>query len=434
MFEVLEHRTSNLELRTVVRPPPPTMMDVLAPYRVLDLTNELGWLCGRILSDLGADVVKVEPPAGDLGRTQPPLIGSIGTHWLAFNAGKRGITLNIESPRGGELFLRLVDTSQFVIESYTPGYLDTLGLGWRTLSARNPRLILTSITPYGQKGPDALAPASDLELMAASGAAWLAGDPDRPPVRISQPQAPLWAAMQAAMGTLIAHHFRQRTGQGQHVDAAAQAGVVPALSHAPTFWDMLQENPRRSGPFLSGRSVSGAPIRNIWPCKDGFVAFAIYGGDAGRHTNRQLTAWMASRNMAPDFMLQLDWDRFDVATIPPEEVHELEEAIGPFFLALTRLEFFQGVIGRRMLGYPVATAEDISRDEQLQARDVWQDVFDPCLDRSLRYPSGFARFDGDLTRIQRPAPALGEHNLEIFSSELGLTEEQINDLSGAGAL
>ncbi len=411
---------------------------MLAPLRVLDLSGEQGWLCGRILADLGLDVIKIEPPGGEAGRRCPPLVDrpagpEISLLWLAFNANKRAITLDIGRRWGRTLFLRLVEGADFVIETFSPGHLAALELGWPQLHARNPRLILTSITPYGQEGPDALAPASDLELMAAAGAVWLAGDPDRPPVRITQPQAALWASMHAAMGTLIAHHFREQSGRGQHVDAAGQAGVVWALSHAPVFWDLLGENPMRAGPYLTGRNIHGVAMRNIWRCQDGYVTFALYGGATGRHSNRQLTEWMASRGMAPDAMVRRDWDRFDVVTVTREEVQQLEQAIAAFLLTLTKKDFFEGVVERRMLGYPVGTAKDIAEDAQLTAREAWQDVFDPTLGLKVRYPGGFARFGDLVPVIRRPAPAVGEHNAQVFG-ELGLRAPELRQLAGTGVV
>ncbi len=406
----------------------------LARFRVLELAGELGWLCGRILADFGADVVKVEPPGGEKGRAQPPLLdGTISISWLAFNAGKRSVTLDAETAAGRELLLRLVDSADFLLESFAPGHLKAISLGWPDLHRRNPRLILTSITPYGQQGLDAVAPASDLELMAAGGAVWLAGDPDRPPVRISQPQSPGWSGLYAAMGTLIAHHHRQRTGLGQQVDVSGQASILPALAHAPSFWDMLGENPRRAGPYLTGRNVHGAAMRNIWACKDGHVTFAIYGGAAGRQSNRQLVAWMAERGMAPAFLRQIDWDRFEVATVTADEAARLEGAIAPFLKTLTRQEFFEGAVTRRILGYPVATAEDIARDPQLAARGAWQDLPGPDAGATLRYPAGYARIDGAPQRPRRPAPRPGEHNREIFA-ELGVSPEELPRLAAAGVV
>ncbi len=373
----------------------------LAPYRVLDLTTELGWLCGKILAELGADVVKVEPPGGEAGQGSPA--------WTAYNVGKRGITLDLASDRGRQRLRRLAAEVDFLIESFPPGHLEALGLGWPVLHRDNPRLVMTSITPYGQRGPLAHASASDLELMAASGAAWLAGDPDRPPVRISLPQAACWASAHAAVGTLIAHHHRQLTGRGQHVDVSAQASLLPALVHAPMFWQMLGQVPRRGGPMLVGRNVHGAALRNVWRCRDGYVTCALYGGAAGRRSNRALAEWMAERGMAPDFLRAVDWDRFSAVTADPEEIERIQTAIAVFLLTLSKREFAEEAIRLRILGYPVATVADIVADEQLTAREVWQEL------GGLRHPSGYARFDGRPARPRRPAPGPGEHDDEILA-------------------
>ncbi|HLQ61811.1 MAG TPA: CoA transferase [Candidatus Acidoferrales bacterium] len=391
-------------------------------YRVLDLTDELGWLCGHILAELGATVVKVEPPGGDPGRRVPPLVEgasgeTVSAVWLAYNSGKRGITLDLEADAGRRALLDLVAHSHFLIESFKPGYLKSIGLGWELLRQRNPSLVMTSITPYGQSGPQAAAPAGDLELMAASGAMWLAGDPDRPPVRITHPQAACWGSLHAAVGTLIAHHHRQQTGRGQHVDASVQAGLLPALVVAPCFWEMLGESPRRAGAYLTGRNLNGVAVRNIWPCRDGYVTYAIYGGLTGRQSNRQLAAWMAERGQAPEFLQQIDWDHFEVASATADQVARLELAIGAFLRTLTRGEFVEGALARRILGYSVATAAEIAQDPQLQARQAWQVLDDPTLGSQVRQPSGFVRFDGRAPRLARPAPRLGEHNREVLEQE-----------------
>ncbi len=393
-------------------------METMLPYRALDLTGELGWLCGKILADWGADVIKVEPPGGDPGRSAEPSVagsdGSVSLAWLAFNVGKRSVVLDLEDDADRDRFLRLVEASDFVLESFTPGYLGRLGLSFERLRAVNPRIILTSITPYGQSTPGAAAPASDLEIMAAGGAAWLAGDPDRPPVRITEPQAGAWASLHAALGTLVAHHYRQNSGVGQHVDVSAQAAVVTALAHAPYFYDLNGEVPARHGPFLVGRNVAGVAMRNVWACRDGHISFAVYGGVAGRTSNRHLVSWMAERGMAPDWLLAVDWDTFDVTALTAVEVARLEAAIAPFVATLTRREFAEEAARRRILGYPVSRADDIASDPQLDAREVWQDVTVAELGRPLLYPSGFPRFGSTVPRLARRAPLPGEHDAEIL--------------------
>lgn len=411
---------------------------MLGCYRVLDLTDEKGFLCGKILGDLGADVIKVERPGGDPSRRLGPFYGDDphpekSLYWMAYNTNKRGITLNLESKTGQELFRRLVRTADVVIESFAPGYLDRLGLGYAALAELKPDLIMTSITPFGQSGPYSSYKASDLEMMAASGLMSLLGPPDRPPVRVSLPQSYPWAGMFAAAATLMALYYRGITGEGQQVDVAGQAALVPALAHAPTFWDVLRQNPRREGIYMTGRSVTGARMRCIFPCKDGFINFIVYGGPAGRATNKALTQWMAEEGRATEYLLNKDWDNFDIATVTQEEIDLIEGPVAEFLKTKTKTEFFEQAIKRRMLGYPVSTAEDILKDEQLKAREFWQEIEHPELDAVLTYPGGFAKFSAAACRIWRRAPRIGEHNAEIYG-ELGLSREEQLQLAQAGVI
>jgi crotonobetainyl-CoA:carnitine CoA-transferase CaiB-like acyl-CoA transferase len=172
----------------------------------------------------------------------------------------------------------------------------------------------------------------------------------------------------------------------------------------------------------------------IWPCRDGYVAFALYGGPAGRHTSKQLVAWMEELGADPGAMKTVDWDSFEVTTATPELVHQLEEAIGPFLLKLTRQEFFKGVVARNMLGYPVATVEDIWQDEQLVARGFHQEVAAPWGGDMLPFPGSFALFDGCRPVLRRTAPRPGEHNAEIYCGELGLTPDELVALREAGVV
>ncbi|MDE3076315.1 MAG: CoA transferase [Chloroflexota bacterium] len=411
----------------------------LAALRVLDLADDSGALCGRVLADLGADVVKVEPPEGDPGRRVPPFAGDSpeperSLSWLAANVNKRGITCNLRTETGRVLFRKLASTADVVVETFPPGHLATLGLAYEALASLNSRLILTSIMPFGGSGPLSAYAASDLEITAASGSLWLAGDGAHPPVRTTLPQTPAWSGMHAAAGTLMALLAREATGVGQQVDVSGQASMIAAISHAPVFWDLLGEEQLRSGPYLTGRSVTGAHFRTIWPCRDGHVAFALYGGPAGRQTSQALVSWMEERGgAAPDVLKRVDWDSFDIATVTPAQAQAIEAEIGPFLLGLSREEFFKGVVARNMLGYPVATVEDIRKDEQLAARDFWQQVDLPW-GGGADFPGSFGLFAGRRPPIRRTAPRLGEHNLEVYVDELGLTAAELTTLRGAGAI
>src|SRR6266571_8957133 len=174
------------------------MDSILAPYRVLDLTDESGFLCGKILADLGADVIKIEAPGGDAARMLGPFPGdkpdrNKSLYWIAYNVGKLGITLNLESARGRELLRKLALRADFLIETFPPGWLDRHDLGFETLRKLNPRIIVVSITPFGQTGPYSSYKGSDLVAMAMSGLMSLIGEPGETPLRVSFPQSPMWS-------------------------------------------------------------------------------------------------------------------------------------------------------------------------------------------------------------------------------------------------
>ena len=412
---------------------------LLSPYRALDLTNELGFLCGKILGDLGADVIKIEPPGGEPARKLGPFYKDQidperSLFWFGFNNNKRGATLNLESSKGRELFLRLVTTSDFVIETFTPGYLDSLNLGYAALSAVNPRIVLTSITPFGQSGPYSRFSASDIEIMAASGCMSLTGDVDRPPLRVTFPQSYGWTGSYAAMGTLVAHYYRGLTGEGQQVDVSAQACLLWAFSHAHTFWDLNRHLEKRAGSFMTGRSITGAKMRVFWPCHDGYLNFIIYGGEAGRRTNQALVQWMDDRGMAPDFLKHKDWKTFDIAKVTQEEIDRMEKPIGEFFKGVTKADFFKQVVQRQMLGYPVASVKEIFQDPQHEARHFWQNVEHSELKSTIEYPGGFAKFSEGACQIWRRAPLIGEHNLDIYGGELQMTPTAIAELQKQGVI
>jgi crotonobetainyl-CoA:carnitine CoA-transferase CaiB-like acyl-CoA transferase len=386
-------------------------------------------VCGRILADLGADVVKVEPPGGEADRMQPPFIGDVENSersipWLAANVNKRGVTCDLTSSDGRALFARLAASARIVVESFAPGRLAELGLDEVLRDA-----IVVSITPYGQDGPLAGVPGSDLEVTAASGSLWLAGEEGRPPVRTTQPQSPYWSGMYGALGALVALQSRV----AQRVDVSAQAAMTTVHPPAPVWWDIARDEHTRTGPFLLGRSNVGSRFRNLWACADGFVSFAIQGGPIGRHTGRMLAAWMAERGTVPAAIATIDWDRFDNTTLSQAQVDQLEAAIAPFLRSLTKAEFFDEVVKRKMLGYPVSDASDSLADPQLRARDFWRQLSPAEGLPPLPFPGGFALFDGARPEVRRPAPCVGEHNDEIYA-DVGVGPVELARLHEAGVV
>ena len=406
---------------------PPT---ILAPYRVLDLTDESGFLCGKILADLGADVIKVEAPGGDAARMLGPFPGdkldrNKSLYWIGYNVGKRGITLNLESSSGRELLRKLALRADFLIETFPPGLLDRHDLGFETLRKLNPRIVVVSITPFGQTGPYSSYKGSDLVAMAMSGLMSLIGEPGETPLRVSFPQSPMWSGMYAAAGALTAHYFRESTGIGQHVDVSAQSSLLWALANGPAFWATNRTSPPRGGSRITGRSMTGARMRAIYECKDGYLNFIIYGGKAGRRSNQALVEWIAEHGLASQALLIKDWNSFGIESSTQEEIDEIEAPTAKLFKLYTKAEFLEQAFKREMLGYPVANARDILEDRHLQDRDFWQDVDEARFGIPVKLPGLFARFSEAIPSGLLTAPDIGQHNREIYEGEIGLSKEEL---------
>ncbi|MFC1986888.1 CaiB/BaiF CoA transferase family protein, partial [Chloroflexota bacterium] len=232
---------------------------MLQGYRALDLTDNEAQLCGRILADLGVDVIRIEKPGGDSSRNIGPFYEDVihpekSLWWYFLNANKKGITLNLENQDGVELLKRLAKDADFIIESFPPGYMTKLGLDYPVLSEINPRIIVTSITPFGQTGPYKDFKAPELVLMALGVFMFGTGDPDRPPVKPNYPLAGITSSITAASATMIAHYHSIKSGKGQYVDVSAQAGPPWFTGTAGTWWQMENREIRRAGPHNTGIS------------------------------------------------------------------------------------------------------------------------------------------------------------------------------------
>jgi len=413
---------------------------MLSPYRVLDLTNERGLLCGQILGDLGADVIAVEPPGGSTARRIGPFYQGEphpdrSLFWWAYSRNKRSVTLDIDSDEGRAILLRLVEGAHFLIESDPPGCLAGRRLGHADLASVNPALVYVSITPFGQDGPKAGYADSDLLVWAAGGPLALTGDEDRPPVRVSMPQGYLHAGAEAAVAALIAHHERERSGRGQHVDISAQQAVTQATFGTalatPISWPATR---RVSGGFRYGPFV----IRGVYPAKDGYVAILLLFGSAIGPMTRRLMECVCEEGFCDEATRDKDWIAYTELLFsgkePVEELERVQRLVAEFTSSKTKAELLQAALERGLLIGPVTTIDDVVASEQLAARGYWQELEHPELGRSFRYPGAFAKVSAAPLTYRRRPPTVGEHNREIYIEELGLSEERLAGLQASGVI
>jgi benzylsuccinate CoA-transferase BbsE subunit len=404
----------------------------LSTFKVLDLTDEKGFLCGRVLGDFGADVIKIEPPGGDPGRAVGPFYNDIpdpqkSLYWMAYNCSKRGITLDIGVPDGKDIFRKLAKSADFIIESFRPGHMARLGFGYENLRQVNPGIIMISITSFGQAGPWKDHKGSDIELWALSSYMYVTGDEDRPPVCPSFPQAFLHAGLEAASASLIALHHRQITGEGQHVDVSAQDALAIVNLQNQQYWNLARFNPKRAGSSQMLSGVRWSRQKRLWRCRDGFVIFIISSGHMGTPGNRALTEWMASEDLAPEFMQKINWEKFDPQgqELTDEQYRGMMVAIGVFFERHTKADLYDGAVQKRIVLYPCNTTEDLMHDAQLQARNFWAEIAHAELGRTLTYPRPCVSFSEASCDIRRRAPLIGEHNEEVYVGELGLSKDDL---------
>lgn len=407
----------------------------LAPYRVLDLSDEKGFMCGKMLADLGAEVIKVERPLGDVARNKEPFYKDKNQpdkslYWFAYNSGKKSITVNIESPAGKNLFHSLLSVSDIMLESFPPGYLANISLSYEKLREINPKIILTSITPFGQLGPYSNYRDSDLINMAMGGYIYICGDADRPPVRVSVDQSYHIAGAQAAMGTLLALRHRNMTGKGQQVDVSIQESITCCITIEVAFWQAQKYVARRMG-IRRRRGANNA--RDLWPCKDGYIGWRLLGAGLGSKTMRALIAWMESEDKGHG-LRNIDWDTIDMTEVTQDEMEKWEAEIIEFFRQHTKAEIYEKALQSRMLMCPEFTPDELLRYEQLNRRNFWVEVDYPYLQDKVVQPGEFCKMGATPLCVNKHAPSIGEHNEEIFNGLIGLPLTEIEELKKKGVI
>jgi crotonobetainyl-CoA:carnitine CoA-transferase CaiB-like acyl-CoA transferase len=388
---------------------------MLQGLRALDLTDSKGFACGRFLASLGVDTIKVEPPGGEPTRLTPPYAGGRpdrerSLYWLHHNAGKRGITLDLHTGPDRALFLRLVAGADFVIESFTPGHLAELGLEHAVLARANPRLVHTSISPFGQNGPYSRFKANELVIAAMSGVLHVNGDRDRPPVKEALDAHIFHANVAAALASTMAYYHAARTGVGQHVDVSIQEVGVSRLTKPLIDWQFDRRPTFRTGDRQFFATNLG---RWIWALKDGFVFYSVMSGKIGAPSNRALSRWLDELGL-DNPLRDVDWDTMERGSITQAMRDRWEAAIVPLFGRVTRAEMAEEGPRRGLNTCVALEAPEVHGHPQLAARAFWTQLARPDLGLTLDYPAFLFKSTAAATAIDRPAPAVGEHNDEIL--------------------
>lgn len=394
---------------------------MLSDYRILDLTDDRGLIGGMILADLGADVIAIEPPAGNRARRRGPFAdgsnqGDIEDSlvWQSYARGKRSVVLDLESDEGRAQFLELAASADALIESADVGAMDSLGLGYEALLAVNPGLIHVAITPFGSTGPKAGWAATDITVAAAAGPMIQSGDKDRPPLRVGLPQTALHAGAEAALGVLMGLHERKRSGLGQFVDVSTQAAYAQATQSG------IIAAANNSGQFQRsavGAALGPLEIRLFWPCKDGHVAITyLFGAAIGPFTDR-LMQYALEEGYCDQATRDKDWLNYTNLILtgqePISEYLRCCDVVGALCADKTKAELFQVAQERRLLIVPVSTMDDLDENEHLAARSYWRDV--ERNGQSVKFPGPFARLSATPIEYGRPAPMLGEHTDEVLA-------------------
>lgn len=386
----------------------------LAGIRVLDATTPRAELAGRVLADLGADVVKVEPPAGAAARRFVPFErgregnpeGSL--YWAAVALGKRSVVLDPLSEAGADAVRALLPETDVFIESFDPGTLAARGLDYASVRDRNPGLVYASVTPFGQDGPSALAPATELTLEAAGGLVGLQGDGDRPPIPLGFPQAAFHAGVQAAADVVIALCERERSGLGQHLDVSMQAAVVWTLMNATGFPSVTRHDPPGTSETRADPPPQIAPgldVPKLLRCADGWAFTAIGLPRVGELATHALLRAAEEAGFVPEDLCGRDWSRWirDLlhGDLTVQEMNRAFAAIVAHTATRKKAEVMRFAVEGGVLIAPVYDVSDLRTDPQLEARGYWTDV------GGRIHPGPFARFSETPVEPRAPAPRLG---------------------------
>jgi formyl-CoA transferase len=389
-------------------------MKALQGVRVLELGQLLaGPFATSLLGAYGAEVIKVEPPgSGDPMRGWRMRHAGTSLWWYSIARNKKSITLDLRDARAPALIERLIDKCDIVIENFRPGRLEAWGLGYDTLSAKHPGLIMVRVSGWGQDGPYAERPGFASVAEGVGGLRHLIGDPDRPPVRTGVSLGDTLAGLHAVIGALVALQHRARTGRGQVVDAAIYESVFQMLESVLPEYDFFGHVRERTGAKLAGIVPT-----NTYLCSDG--KYIIIGGNGDSIFQRLMRA-VGRADLASDPRL---------ADNPGRVQHEAEidEAISAFTTCHDYEQVLALLQQADVPAGPIYSIADIARDPQYLARQMFESVTLPD-GKALKIPAVVPKLSETPARTEWPGPRLGEHNREVYGELLGLSDAELADM------
>jgi len=386
----------------------------LSGIRVLDLADEKAAFSSKLLHDLGAEVLKVEGLAGDPSRHNGPFFDNTsGPHsslsFLYDNGGKLGVSFDLKNPQDRRKLLDIAAVSDVIIESFMPGYLDGINLGYPTLSSNNPRLVLASVTGFGQSGPNSRHKSCDLIASAAGGQMYICGRPGRQPLKPCGGQTRYLSSLFAALGVTLALRAREHSGRGQHIDISMQEAAAAALEHVLVQYFYDGKVACRQG-SLQWNSTS-----DIFPCKDGYVLLTF-----NREWNT-LVELLEQKSMAAD-LKHLAWSD---ETFRRDHIDDIEGVFTLWTCMQSNRDIFK--LGQSMR-FPWAVLNnmgEVAADEQLNARGYFVNAR-PFGKKEFKAPRPVINFSGGPDYILQGAPSPGEHNEKVFRTVQGAGPAKIN--------
>lgn len=404
------------------------MLGILDDVKVIELTHSLsGAFCAKLLADQGADTLKIEPPVvGDASRREPPFLGEEpnperSSLFLSYNTNKKGITLDIETPTGKEILLRLAKTVDVLIESYPPGFLDNLNLGFSDLSKINPKLIFASITPFGQTGPYKDYLSDDLVEQAMGGHLITGGDTDKEPMALPQNQSSITVARNGAIAIAAALLYQHEAGVGQHIDICSMEAIVqtpPSHIHQFSFTGV---NGGRGGGGGQRQVMDSMHLKT----QDRYVTLAT----AGTRGKDPLDVWA-------DFLEEpkLKDPKWKSRQTRAQEWEELRDLVESKLMSQGSYEFLEKAMAEFLVVGVVQSPLDVVNCVQLAERNSWS-VLDHPQVGILKYPGGgYITNYGNPVEGGKAAPLLGQDNQEVYCGLLGLSQEELIALKASGVI